>query len=157
MKIRTIITDALQKRLGCKPKAAEKYENAIYNMCKGIYEKLEGDEETEFEDVYVHFSYEKIGELNICQTKDERLRVYNDIKKSITGYRSYLYKKFREQRETHKQLDSILTDIQEGDIKCIKHGCKGRKCMWYQRQIRSGDEGMTTFYICLTCGKRWKN
>ena len=37
---------------------------------------------------------------------------------------------------------------------CYK--CKNRKCTYYQLQTRSGDEGMTTFIMCLVCGASWK-
>ena len=37
---------------------------------------------------------------------------------------------------------------------CYK--CKNRKCTYYQLQTRSGDEGMTTFVMCLVCGSSWK-
>jgi len=38
---------------------------------------------------------------------------------------------------------------------CYK--CKNRKCTYYQLQTRSGDEGMTTFVMCLVCGASWKS
>jgi len=34
--------------------------------------------------------------------------------------------------------------------------CKGNKCTYYQQQIKSADEPMTTFVQCLDCGTRWK-
>jgi len=34
--------------------------------------------------------------------------------------------------------------------------CKSNKCTFYQQQIRSADEPMTTFVQCLNCGNRWK-
>lgn len=34
--------------------------------------------------------------------------------------------------------------------------CKQKECSYYQIQIRSADEPMTTFVTCLNCGKRWK-
>lgn len=37
--------------------------------------------------------------------------------------------------------------------KCGK--CKEKKCTYYQLQIRSSDEPMTTFVTCVNCGNRW--
>ena len=34
--------------------------------------------------------------------------------------------------------------------------CKSNKCSYYQLQTRSGDEPMTTYVTCVTCGNRWK-
>lgn len=34
--------------------------------------------------------------------------------------------------------------------------CKQRKTMYYQKQIRSADEPMTTFVTCVVCGHKWK-
>lgn len=40
-------------------------------------------------------------------------------------------------------------------IKCGR--CKNNKITYYEQQTRSGDEAMTTFYSCLTCGHKWKH
>ena len=34
--------------------------------------------------------------------------------------------------------------------------CKSSNYYYYQLQTRSADEPMTTFVLCLDCGKRWK-
>jgi transcription elongation factor S-II len=40
------------------------------------------------------------------------------------------------------------------EFKCGR--CKQRKCTYYQMQIRSADEPMTTFVTCLACDNKWK-
>lgn len=45
-------------------------------------------------------------------------------------------------------------EIEDGAHKCKK--CKTWKTTYYQLQIRSSDEPMTTFVSCLNCGNRWK-
>lgn len=40
-------------------------------------------------------------------------------------------------------------------IKCGK--CKNNKISYYELQIRSGDENMTQFFCCITCGHKWKS
>lgn len=58
----------------------------------------------------------------------------------------------------HKQLRKQLTwDVEsapEGLLQCT--ACKSRKTTYTQLQTRSSDEPMTTFALCLNCGKRWK-
>jgi len=34
--------------------------------------------------------------------------------------------------------------------------CKGKECSYYQQQVRSSDEPMTTYLQCNFCGFRWK-
>ncbi|EEQ28105.1 DNA-directed RNA polymerase III subunit RPC10 [Microsporum canis CBS 113480] len=39
---------------------------------------------------------------------------------------------------------------------CPAEGCEGDRAFFYQLQIRSADEPMTTFYKCSVCGTRWR-
>ena len=34
--------------------------------------------------------------------------------------------------------------------------CKSKNCTYYQQQVRSADEPMTTFVSCIDCGKQWR-
>ncbi len=57
--------------------------------------------------------------------------------------------------EWHRKA-SILGQ-QEATTDMFRCGrCKERKCSYYQLQIRSADEPMTTFVTCTNCGNRWK-
>ncbi len=47
------------------------------------------------------------------------------------------------------------TDIKEGEFQCLK--CKNKKIVTFQKQMRSADEPMTTFFHCINCDNRWKN
>ncbi|MDI1486717.1 MAG: RNA polymerase III C11 subunit [Ramalina farinacea] len=40
-------------------------------------------------------------------------------------------------------------------VQCNNTDCKGSQAEFYQVQIRSADEPMTTFYKCKMCGHRW--
>ncbi len=46
------------------------------------------------------------------------------------------------------------TEFKEGEITC--HKCKNRKVYTTQKQIRSADEPMTTFCLCVSCNHTWK-
>ncbi|CRJ79413.1 hypothetical protein BN1708_000010 [Verticillium longisporum] len=39
---------------------------------------------------------------------------------------------------------------------CPKEGCNGDEAAFFQVQIRSADEPMTTFFKCMACGNRWR-
>ena len=50
-------------------------------------------------------------------------------------------------------LYSRTAGIRTSDYKCGR--CKEKKCTYYQLQVRSSDEPMTTFINCLNCGNKW--
>ncbi|KAI2637664.1 hypothetical protein GGS26DRAFT_588036 [Hypomontagnella submonticulosa] len=41
-------------------------------------------------------------------------------------------------------------------VQCNNSSCTGTEAAFYQIQIRSADEPMTSFYKCMTCGHRWR-
>ncbi|KAI5867641.1 hypothetical protein GGS23DRAFT_187098 [Durotheca rogersii] len=41
-------------------------------------------------------------------------------------------------------------------VQCNVSSCPGKEAAFYQIQIRSADEPMTSFYKCMTCGHRWR-
>ncbi|KAN0070167.1 Transcription factor S-II (TFIIS) domain containing protein [Elaphomyces granulatus] len=52
-------------------------------------------------------------------------------------------------KDEFKNADSIATQ-------CPAEGCDGDRAYFFQLQIRSADEPMTTFLKCTTCGARWR-
>ena len=64
--------------------------------------------------------------------------------------------------EVWKRLREICIDkhtikeekVEEGMFTCNR--CKSKKTTYYQMQIRSADEPMTTFVTCTNCNLRWK-
>jgi len=65
----------------------------------------------------------------------------------------------KRQAEAQWAKDAARSDWGKGQgatdmFKCGK--CKQRKTTYYQKQIRSADEPMTTFVECLNCGNKWK-
>ncbi|KAI8683043.1 hypothetical protein LRP88_04990 [Fusarium phalaenopsidis] len=47
-------------------------------------------------------------------------------------------------------------NAQKGRVQCPNEGCNGDEAAFFQVQIRSADEPMTSFYKCMTCGHRWR-
>ncbi|KAH9889181.1 hypothetical protein F4778DRAFT_785735 [Xylariomycetidae sp. FL2044] len=41
-------------------------------------------------------------------------------------------------------------------VQCPTPTCTGSEAAFYQIQIRSADEPMTSFFKCMTCGTRWR-
>ena len=60
--------------------------------------------------------------------------------------------------EKYKKRDEVVRSlaefVKEGVFQC--GACKSRKVTYYQLQIRSADEPMTTYVTCLNCGNNWK-
>ncbi len=61
--------------------------------------------------------------------------------------------------EKHKMKIKEAYEIKQismsENIRCGK--CKNNKISYYELQTRSGDEAMSIFYNCITCGHKWKN
>lgn len=60
--------------------------------------------------------------------------------------------------EAKKRRDEIhyssTSEAMTDAYQCKK--CQSRKITYWELQIRSADEGFTTFYECLDCGGKWR-
>lgn len=56
----------------------------------------------------------------------------------------------RKLKEAYEIKQVSMTD----SIKCGK--CKNNKISYQELQTRSGDESMTIFFTCITCGHKWR-
>lgn len=57
-------------------------------------------------------------------------------------------------KQLRKQLTHDVETMPDGALQCKK--CKSRKTTYTQLQTRSADEPITTFALCMMCGRRWK-
>ena len=75
----------------------------------------------------------------------------------INGLQMYDRKKLN-----RKEVDDVLggegtwDNVDQTAAQCPIDSCGGDKAYFFQLQIRSADEPMTTFYKCVKCGHRWK-
>jgi len=58
-------------------------------------------------------------------------------------------------RQAKREQIQLEGDFSRATNKWMCHGCKQRKCTYYELQTRSADEPMTIFIHCLNCNKRW--
>ena len=77
--------------------------------------------------------------------KREVFKVLNPVKLTIPSQPSPAF--------VPKFEQPIYGDWCKGMVQC--RNCKSRDVKMENRQIRSADEGMTTFFCCRPCGYRW--
>jgi transcription elongation factor S-II len=59
----------------------------------------------------------------------------------------------KQQKIAESMLTSKLT-ANTTSFKCFK--CDSKNCSYYQMQIRSADEPMTSFITCIDCDNHWR-
>lgn len=65
----------------------------------------------------------------------------------------WYYEEQRKEKEIEEKFKEAMNNT-TGAFKCGK--CKSWKTSYYQLQLRSSDEPMTTFVTCMNCHNRWK-
>lgn len=56
----------------------------------------------------------------------------------------------------HSDAYFRIEDPPPSGLVCRKAKCRSEDVFWWQRQLRSGDEGMTVFYMCQKCFYEWR-
>lgn len=73
--------------------------------------------------------------------------------------RSQVYdRKYMETKKVDDMLggEGAWDNVDQTSVLCPVDSCTGDKAYFYQLQIRSADEPMTTFYKCVVCGYQWR-
>lgn len=69
---------------------------------------------------------------------------------------------FERKELPRKAVDDVLggegawDNVDQTQAQCPSESCNGNRAYYFQIQIRSADEPMTTFYKCCSCGHRWR-
>ena len=134
---------------GLTPKVAANYEKAIYKMCCRIAETDE-----DIDDVYAQQAYEKVGELMLCECRDDREKVLADIKGDIVRFDSTSYSEIRNEAEIDARILTEGMKIKKGEIPCKNPKCKSTETYYYSLQTRSADEGSSIYLTCVKCGHK---
>lgn len=90
--------------------------------------------------------------------RNELMQVQNNETELIKFLEKYDYELFPDewQNETIRLKTSIVGNLKSNTtIPCIK--CGRKNVYTISKQIRSGDEGTTNFYTCLTCNHTWSD
>lgn len=134
---KTVLSEYLDKE-----KNIEIIENNIYQLSL---------EKKSFNNIYFETLYEVCYFLNIHNIK----KVNTDLKNKKVMWNN---EEFLDEKNKQKEKDDFLTnpfDVEEGIEKCNK--CGSKRTYSISKQVRSADEGFSTFSHCLDCNKRWRN
>jgi len=115
------------------------------------FEKYLSKYAEEDETLYFWFIYQAVG-LIIQGMDSEELK--DSLKNKKVGWESPTYKKIEMALEEYDNYIVIPFEVVDGVVECTK--CGGSKTWSIQKQLRGGDEPMTTFSRCVTCGNSWK-
>lgn len=139
-KVKQVLIDKFGEKSGTL------YERKIYEMCQ----KLREEYEDTLEAIYREFSFQKCGEF----MKNDPKKVCDDIEACKVDWETCSFSKIQKELNEAKNVIVKMPEIKEGAIMCPH--CKKKSCYSSQVQTRSGDEGMTTFFICMLCHWRKK-
>lgn len=65
-----------------------------------------------------------------------------------------MYDHFKHKQQEEDDFMANPYDIEEGVVECL---CGSKRTFSFQKQLRSADEGVTTFSQCVECGKKWRH
>ncbi|EEA27529.1 RNA polymerase III subunit [Talaromyces pinophilus] len=73
--------------------------------------------------------------------------------------RLYVEEKVLKQKEVEVVFndEEMFKNADKLPVQCPSDTCNGEYAYFYQLQIRSADEPMTTFLRCTTCAKTWRD
>jgi DNA-directed RNA polymerase subunit M/transcription elongation factor TFIIS len=148
----------LSLELAPNESSAKEMESIIHSLAVQCAE-LKGESN---EYAYKKLSYEKIGELK--ETPPEKRMDYLRKDKTdptmVWGGEAYAEFRMKERKRREfavmMSMGMMIKTSESGDLKC--KSCKSNRVIFYsQSQDRSCDEGMTTRFECMDCGKKCKD
>ncbi len=135
-------------------KSAKMFEEHIYNVL--FPEQVEDEDGIEmYRNLMYNFLY-----VFDNGTDDEKVNVFHYVMKCNTRFDlgQAVFANHEDLADNQRMRDDFITkpmEVDEGVEPCPRCGCK--KSYSYQKQVRSGDEGMSTFCTCANpkCRHRW--
>jgi len=103
--------------------------------------------------------------LTVSRTPADDIHIHgvNRLECRTCPYQFVLDKRYYERRYMkRKEVEDVMggagawDNVDQTDTQCPAENCGGDRAFFYQVQIRSADEPMTTFLKCTKCGTRWK-
>ena len=129
-----------------------KKENNINVIEKNIYNISSDDE-----NMYKEILHEVVNDIGTKPLKT----IVSDIKKKNVLWEHSEFNIIKKQIEEQDSFIEHPFEVEEGVLTCYNIMGNGKKCnskrvIYYQLQVRSSDEPMTTFATCCACGCKWQ-
>jgi transcription elongation factor S-II len=90
-----------------------------------------------------------IAKLHSGELDPKRIAYYTHFELNPEKWKPLLDEKEKQDKHKYEHVVQASTDV----FTCGK--CREKKCTYYQAQIRSSDEAITTFVTCLVCDNHW--
>lgn len=139
----------------CSDKEMEKLEKSLFNYCvRSLKEKFPSKAMTvdskEFKNIYCFEIYSIMSHFKAGKDADDIRDYY------LQDTSHFDRETFKKERINDQKKLRLITHVSEpvSGIHTCKCGCD--KVYSYELQLRSGDEGMTVFLQCFSCGRKWK-
>ena len=107
--------------------------------------------EKEIEKNYTIAIYQIVGDI---LNKEKLQNILVQIKENKLGWNHNSYSEWQNQIDEQDRFIETPFLVEESIIECKK--CKSKRVFYYQRQVRSSDEGFSLFCTCISCGSRWR-
>jgi transcription elongation factor S-II len=99
--------------------------------------------------IFANLTPSNLDKLQSGELDPKRIAYYSPQELHPEKWRAILEDKERQDHHKYEAVVQASTDV----FTCGK--CREKKCTYYQAQIRSSDEAITTFVTCLTCDNHW--
>jgi DNA-directed RNA polymerase subunit M/transcription elongation factor TFIIS len=101
--------------------------------------------------LYKWYLYQTVG--HILEDTRKLKEIVKGLKKGKIGWKAPEYDTVASKLQEHDEYIVKPFDVVDGVVTCPK--CSSSKTWSIQKQLRSGDEGMTTLSRCVECGNHW--
>ena len=133
-------------------KDSKSIENNIYSI---VFNNSDDDDANL--EKYQHITYNILSILKRYKESKEIVKSAVGGARCVTDLEDSMYMTHKQLKENQKMRDEYITspvDVEEGVMQCNK--CGSMRTFSTQKQVRSADEGFSTFCMCANCGAKWR-